>query len=48
MQIEVMQRSVDEQKKYAVKHVALLMDRIVAYGNTAKGFFFWFGENICA
>ncbi len=36
MQIEVPQISVEEQKKYAGKHVAIVKDRIVAYGNTAK------------
>ncbi|MFQ6056309.1 MAG: DUF5678 domain-containing protein [Methanosarcinales archaeon] len=36
MQIEVPQISIEEQKKYAGKHVAIVNDKIVANGNTAK------------
>lgn len=36
MQIEVPQISIEEQKKYAGKHVAIIDNRIVAYGDTAK------------
>lgn len=36
MQIEVPQISVEEQKRYAGKHVAIVDNRIVASGDTAK------------
>ena len=36
MQIEVPQISIEEQKKFAGKHVAIIGNRIVAYGDTAK------------
>jgi len=36
MQIEVPQISIEEQKKYAGMHVAIIDNTIVAYGDTAK------------